>query len=66
MTIVLIIIAAGLAADRLAAWIAPWRACTCGARGCVRCHWLGKRPKLLARIVRREVLRREGWYGDAQ
>jgi len=50
-----------LTADLVVAWVEPWRPCKCAGRKCARCRWTGKRPRLLARIVRRAHLRDEGW-----
>lgn len=43
------------------AYIEPWKRCACAGRKCMRCRFIGKRPKLLARVVRREHLKSEGW-----
>lgn len=45
------------------AWRSPWKGLCPVCRGlkCRVCHWVGKRPKVLALLVRRGVLRDEGW-----
>jgi len=61
IAVVFIFAGAILAAPFFDAWIEPWRPCKCANRKCARCRWVGKRPKLLARVVRRAHLRDEGW-----
>lgn len=50
-----------LACKTVQGWAEPWKACRCAGRKCVRCRWTGKRPRVLARVVRRAKLREEGW-----
>jgi hypothetical protein len=56
--LIVVVPVAGWLAD---AWLRPWLPCSCQGRKCARCRWAGKRPKMLARVVRRAHLRDEGW-----